>query len=54
MSLTRAQWLEMWNDIRIIQKVLNLSHVELKERKQAQLAINEIKHKIQMVVGQLE
>lgn len=56
MSLTRNEWLEVWEAIKIIERTaVNLSHNNSKQSKVVILRNSDrIKEKIQQVIGQME
>ncbi len=56
MSLTRAEWLEMWKSIKYLEEAYDQQSplVHSGYRRGARTAIKDIKKKIQQVVGQLE
>jgi len=53
MSLTREQWIELWNSIKVIESMtaqITTSHVKARIIKE----IRYIKSEIQSVIGQME
>lgn len=52
MSLTRAEWLAMWDDIKALERIV--LHFSVSKKSPALRKVQAIKDKIQSVVGQLE
>jgi hypothetical protein len=55
MSLTRKQWEEMWDEIRLIERVImKIDGRSLPTKSVLMATIKKVKDKIESVVGQME
>lgn len=54
MSLTRNQWINMWEEIKKIERLTFSIHTTARKKEEILIEVGKIKGKIQEVIGQME